>query len=162
MVAGLGIAGATPASGADVGAFNGCVDGTVAWTVGDTAVLVYDDAECTLFTTQWSGYIGYSSDYIDGDLCWTFTWLDGSGTGLIEGTSGGRVAFTGSGTTTAVPAVCGDPGAAAAPPIPAWVQAYARAGADAPCIEGWDPSWDLWPNDGTGGFVCQRSIPSLG
>ena len=52
-------------------------------------------------------------------------------------------------------------GGAMAPPIPAWVQAYGRA-ADAPCIEGWNASWDQWPNSGTGGFVCQRSIPSLG
>ena len=49
-----------------------------------------------------------------------------------------------------------------ASPIPAWVQAYGRASADATCLEGWNPSWDLWPNDGKGGFVCQRSIPSLG
>lgn len=46
--------------------------------------------------------------------------------------------------------------------IPAWVQAYGRASATDTCIAGWDPSWAQWPNNGTGGFVCQRSIPSLG
>jgi len=47
-------------------------------------------------------------------------------------------------------------------PIPAWVQAYGRASKDATCIDGWNPSWNLWPNDGKGGWVCTRSIPSLG
>lgn len=49
-----------------------------------------------------------------------------------------------------------------ATPIPAWVQAYARASANDTCIEGWSPSWAQWPNGGTGGWVCTRNIPSLG
>lgn len=52
--------------------------------------------------------------------------------------------------------------AADAPPIPAWVQAYGRASADATCIEGWDASWQSWAEPVTGGWVCTRSIPSLG
>jgi hypothetical protein len=59
-------------------------------------------------------------------------------------------------------AIGADTADADARPIPAWVQAYGRANADATCLEGWNPSWDLWPNGGTGGFVCQRSIPSYG
>lgn len=50
----------------------------------------------------------------------------------------------------------------AAQSVPDWVQAYGRSGKDAPCLEGWTPSWDQWPNGGTGGFVCQRSIKSVG
>lgn len=50
----------------------------------------------------------------------------------------------------------------AAAPIPAWVQGYGRASADEVCLEGWNASWAEWMNDGTGGFVCERSIPSLG
>jgi hypothetical protein len=46
------------------------------------------------------------------------------------------------------------------PPIPDWVQAYARDSVDAPCLDGWGPSWARWPNGGTGGFVCQRIIPA--
>jgi hypothetical protein len=46
--------------------------------------------------------------------------------------------------------------------IPDWVQAYGRASATDSCLTGWNPSWAMWPNNGTGGFVCQRSIPSLG
>jgi hypothetical protein len=49
-----------------------------------------------------------------------------------------------------------------ASPIPPWLQAYGRASANATCLDGWNPSWHWWPNNGTGGFVCQREIPSLG
>jgi hypothetical protein len=48
------------------------------------------------------------------------------------------------------------------PPIPAWVQAYGRASADAKCEDGWDPSWQSWAEPVIGGWVCTRSIPSLG
>jgi len=37
-----------------------------------------------------------------------------------------------------------------------WHQSYARASADAVCKDGWYPSWAQWPNDGTGGWVCNR------
>lgn len=47
-------------------------------------------------------------------------------------------------------------------PILAWVQAHGRAGADAPCEDGWAPSWQSWAEPVTGGWVCTRSIPSLG
>ena len=50
-----------------------------------------------------------------------------------------------------------------------WHQSVARASADAPCpttsdadkAAGWTDwagSWDQWPNDGKGGYVCDRSI----
>jgi hypothetical protein len=48
------------------------------------------------------------------------------------------------------------------PPIPAWVQAYGRASADATCLDGWAASWQSWAEPVTGGWVCTRSIPSLG
>jgi hypothetical protein len=47
-------------------------------------------------------------------------------------------------------------------PIPAWVQAYGRDGMDATCEDGWNPSWQEWAQEVTGGWVCTRSIPSLG
>jgi hypothetical protein len=47
-------------------------------------------------------------------------------------------------------------------PIPDWVQAYGRADKDASCRDGWSPSYAMWPNNGTGGWVCTREIPSLG
>jgi hypothetical protein len=63
------------------------------------------------------------------------------------------------------------------PAIPAsvWVQSFVRASADAPCVtppdlvmtwlpnwnpadEKWIPTWEYWPNNGTGGWTCTRSI----
>jgi hypothetical protein len=52
--------------------------------------------------------------------------------------------------------------ASSAPPIPEWVQAYGRHGADAACVDGWGTSWQSWAVPVTGGWVCTRSIPSLG
>ena len=46
--------------------------------------------------------------------------------------------------------------------IPSWVQAYGRASANATCIDGWASSWQKWAEPVTGGWVCTRSIPSLG
>jgi hypothetical protein len=55
---------------------------------------------------------------------------------------------------------CSDP--VPTPAIPAWVQAYGRFGPDVACQTGWNPSWQKWAEPVTGGWVCTRSIPSLG
>lgn len=62
-------------------------------------------------------------------------------------------------------------------PIPDWIQAYGRSGPDEDCPSGYNPSWaggpgsdvvayskswQQWMNAGTGGWVCTRTIPSLG
>lgn len=47
-------------------------------------------------------------------------------------------------------------------PIPPWIQGYGRGGPADACRDGWSPSWEMWPNGGRGGYVCTRSIPSLG
>ena len=39
-----------------------------------------------------------------------------------------------------------------------WLQSVARPSAEASCARGYSPSWDLWPNDGTGGYVCNRTV----
>lgn len=39
-----------------------------------------------------------------------------------------------------------------------WLQSVARASADAACPDGYTPGWAQWPNEGTGGFVCNRTI----
>lgn len=49
-----------------------------------------------------------------------------------------------------------------ATPIPPWVQGYGRGSAADACNDGWAASWEQWPHDGTGGWVCTRVIPSLG
>ena len=47
-------------------------------------------------------------------------------------------------------------------PILMWQQAYGRASATDSCQAGYTPSWDTWPNGGTGGFVCNRFVPEYG
>ena len=39
---------------------------------------------------------------------------------------------------------------------PTWFQAYSRPSADAPCQDGWYPSYAQWPNEGLGGWTCER------
>lgn len=39
-----------------------------------------------------------------------------------------------------------------------WLQQTGRDSAEAPCPEGWGPSWAEWPNDHTGGWVCTREV----
>lgn len=40
---------------------------------------------------------------------------------------------------------------------PNWVQSYGRS-PDETCRSGWNPSWAQWPNEGKGGFVCDRIL----
>jgi len=44
------------------------------------------------------------------------------------------------------------------PDLTTSMQSTARASADAACATGWNPSWAQWPNNGTGGYVCNRWI----
>jgi len=39
-----------------------------------------------------------------------------------------------------------------------WYQSYGRSASESACTDGWQPSWAQWPNDGAGGFVCNRQI----
>lgn len=57
--------------------------------------------------------------------------------------------------------VPGEPSSEAAG-IPDWVQSYGRGAQADSCVTGWSASWEQWPNGGAGGWVCTRSIPSLG
>lgn len=41
---------------------------------------------------------------------------------------------------------------------PPWYQAYARGSSEAVCEEGWKPSYAAWPNDGAGGWTCEREL----
>ncbi len=52
-------------------------------------------------------------------------------------------------------AVGGSPSSTQSPPD--WMQAYGRAQAES-CRAGWSSSWARWPNAGTGGFVCNRTL----
>lgn len=46
--------------------------------------------------------------------------------------------------------------------IPDWQQSVGRPSANATCAAGWQPSWQQWAERITGGWVCTRTIPSLG
>ena len=39
-----------------------------------------------------------------------------------------------------------------------WHQAIGRPSATAACQSGWHPSWAQWPNGGTGGWTCERTL----
>lgn len=39
-----------------------------------------------------------------------------------------------------------------------WHQSHGRHSWDAECPSEWQPSWAQWPNQGTGGFVCNRQV----
>jgi hypothetical protein len=68
-----------------------------------------------------------------------------------------RIVVNGPGAVT-VTGTCGP----ASPVVPAWLQAYGRGGEAAACATGWSPSWQQWAVPVTGGWVCTRSVPSLG
>ena len=62
------------------------------------------------------------------------------------------------GQVPVTPTLLGSPTSA----IPMWQQAIGRASASAPCPDGYTGSWDTWPNNHTGGYVCNRFIPAYG
>lgn len=70
------------------------------------------------------------------------------------------------GTVTVVvdncPGATSSTSAPAATPVPNWDLAYERRGPNAPCLPNFSPSWAQWPNGGTGGYTCERSIPAYG
>ena len=39
-----------------------------------------------------------------------------------------------------------------------WLQSVARPSADAACPRGYTPSWAAWPNEATGGYVCNKTV----
>ena len=39
-----------------------------------------------------------------------------------------------------------------------WLQAYQRQGSAENCRSGWSPSWQQWPANGAGGWVCTRTV----
>ena len=39
-----------------------------------------------------------------------------------------------------------------------WFQSYGRLRDSDPCMAGYSPSWEQWPNDGRGGYVCSAAI----
>ncbi len=54
----------------------------------------------------------------------------------------------------------GTPVATTSPEV--WFQSYGRASANTACLDGWSPSYAMWPNDGIGGWVCDRGVRKYG
>jgi hypothetical protein len=47
---------------------------------------------------------------------------------------------------------------ATTPAMPMWLQSTGRATATSSCPDGTNPSWAMWPNSGTGGYVCDKFV----
>ena len=44
-----------------------------------------------------------------------------------------------------------------------WLLSYGRPLVTSVCtLEGFGPSWAMWPNNHTGGYVCDRTVPQFG
>lgn len=156
---------ASPVHAADLGTYDGCVSGAIQWGQGDSVVIVWDPAVCSYQSGTIDAGVTTSQAVVDGDVCWTLTWASSGSDQRFDLTAdnGARsYASDGVGPTTFEAAVCGSGASAStAAAIPSWVQAYGRD-RDATCEEGWVPSWQEWAQSVTGGWVCTRSIPSLG
>jgi hypothetical protein len=186
MMAGLWTTAATPAHAASADPasstlacasdINGANDRTITGAVGDTFTLQSNSGShgcglapttVTFGATTYTGYSGIvtaagliafpssSVEYFQSAGA-TFT-IVGSGSFTL---SHGNLDFRNHSSTITV-RLPGAPETTSAPAIPAWVQAYGRD-KDATCLDGWGASWQQWAEKVTGGWVCDRSIPSLG
>lgn len=84
----------------------------------------------------------------------TLEGVDGAGTALAAGSQVAAIGPTGSN----VPYDITYAGVPSSKNLSIWHQATARSGPDQMCADGWSPSWELWPNAGAGGWVCQRDV----
>jgi len=186
LVAGLGTTAATPAHAASADPASstlacasdtdGANDRTITGAVGDTFTLQSNSGvhgcglsptAVTFGATTYTGYSGIVTaaglivfgsgpvEYFQSAGA-TFT-IVGSGSFTL---SHGNLDFRNHSSTITV-RLPGAPVTTPAPAIPAWVQAYGRD-KDAACLDGWGASWQQWAEKVTGGWVCDRSIPSLG
>jgi hypothetical protein len=149
----------------------------VTGSVGDTLTIVStSEVNCEDVTSSVPGVITWSANDTCGRssnpdpdaFCALSSFPSGPGTNVvITLLQAGTTTWRARANTTDVGltvnfTVTGTSAPADAPPIPAWVQAYGRDGKDATCEAGWDPSWQSWAEPVTGGWVCTRSVPSLG
>jgi hypothetical protein len=173
-LAGLGIAGATPASAVryTCSTINGLSE---VRTNGSPSFLVYsnsvDFAAGDILTATWSAITGTPSGVqlqIPADhqvafsetstatLTYTFN-ADAPAQGIYA-------RLQGSVTNATITITCTGPssGTSSGPAIPEWVQAFGIFHRDDACLTGWTNSWQHWAEPITGGWVCTRTIPSLG
>ena len=162
LVAGIGVAAAVPASAADLGGFTanctsgGRVDQTISGVIGDTFTVTTAKGSSVCFAAENPG--GFVSSSLSSGTSGDTTTV----TLVASGSTVFRWEANGNGIYFAVTAAVAEVPAVASAPIPAWVKAYGRFGKDAACDTGWNPSWQKWAEPVTGGWVCTRTIPSLG
>lgn len=78
--------------------------------------------------------------------------------------AGGNFQLLDNGPPPVLARVFGDPiqSSGSANSAPLWLQSIGRESASTACPEGYSGSWALWPNGGTGGYVCNKSVPAYG
>lgn len=125
---------------------------------GDPFIGVFDPTYSEANCVQ-TGRTTMSVDLTAGTPYSFVVWLCPDAECITDFTGGFTVDATGPGAVT----WSGRPGLGEATiPIPPWVQSYGRGTSSDPCLDGWNPSWEEWMNNGKGGWVCTREIPSLG
>lgn len=129
---------------------------TVTGYVGDTFTVNFASGECISYgySTATGTPASPSNGTLTDGVPQTFT-ITGSG----QMDFGISLTLTVEALTSPTPPTTTGP---APLPIPDWVQAYGRAGKDAACQDAWGQSWQKWAEPVTGGWVCTRTIPSLG
>jgi len=179
VVAAIGVVAGPPASAADVTGTVDCTTPTsfvpseIIVNPGDHIVLTVDP-HCINWVIRPVAYplLGENPQEISGVFTWVInpeaplgTYGSGNvGEGALvfdNGSVGGTLhgqAFYVTARASSHPPTDGP----AATVVPDWVQAYGRFGENAKCEAGWNPSWQQWAEPVTGGWVCTRSIPSLG
>ena len=181
-VAGLGIAGATPASSAidytcasinglttvvtntNVSPGSAVFSATVDFAAGDTLTATWSDinggATASALYVPTNRSVFYSQTPT-ATMSYTVTAADVAAGSWAPNF---KADITGSVSSATITITCGNPSspASSAAAIPAWVQAYGIFLQDDACLTGWTNSWQEWAVPVTGGWVCTRSIPSLG
>lgn len=171
VVAGLSIVATAPAASAATQDLS--VDCTESVSLGSPQVVSIARGD-TLSVTSWTTPCDFAATNIE-DYPTTFSSFTGGQAGVAApepltwtvrptadfGLTSAIICF-GVGTCTYYVAFDIVGPSASSDPIPAWVQSYGRFGADATCEDGWSASWQAWAQEVTGGWVCTRSIPSLG
>lgn len=169
-VVAAGLVGAGPSSAATltpIGTFSCSVASTPTESrtgyVGDTFT-VYGNGTCDLTSSSagvvsWTGSLTPGSDPAQTTNETITISLDTVGTTTYRltwpnyPTSGGQLTIT----VTVQAAPSPSTHEVVSGPAP-WWQSYARGAEDEVCSEGWAASWAVWPNAGTGGWVCNQEL----
>jgi hypothetical protein len=158
LALGSGIVALAPAASASQ-VIQACQDVNINLPTGGSVILAAS-GDCLI--VGWKGAVGGElvSDR-DGIVCMLMFVTDGGVPSDVRSSTVSttyHVTINDGPAGSPVPATCGGDASA----IPAWVQAYGRASAEAGCADGWSPSWQEWAEPVTGGWVCTRSVPSVG